>query len=61
MQTLRSTDELQDVTRVTSLKSNSRGGEEWMELGDEGEKSGGEELGREEEKLWQGNEKKTNK
>lgn len=41
MQTLRSTDELQDVTRVTSLKRNSRGGEEWMELGDEGEKSGG--------------------
>lgn len=59
MQTLRSTDELQDVTRVTSLKRNSRGGEEWMELGDEGEKSWGKNW--EERRRNFGREIKTNK
>lgn len=39
------------------LKRNSRGEEEWIELGTR-ERKVGEELGRGEEKLWQGNKKK---
>lgn len=51
-------DELQDVARVTSLKRNSRR-EEWMELGDEGEKSRGKNW--EERRKNFGREIKTNK
>lgn len=58
MQTLQSMDELQGVARVTSLKRNSKR-EEWMELGDEGEKSRGRNW--EERRKNFGREIKTNK